>query len=391
MARVFVSYAREDREAAAVLAHALQAARHEVWWDRALVAGQDYTAVIEQQLSDADAVVVLWSTVSVKSKFVRDEANHALQSGRLTPVRIEPVALPLGFASLHSADVFSQDEDGHTVLEPAVLVDEVARRLDAAAGSPKAAPSFSPKPMQRPAPRRAGLPWLWAGGAAVLAAAGTAVTMVTLSRPDQPEQPVVRAAAEPAASAPAASAVAAGPAVPDAASAVSAAGATTAAVAAVAAKAAAERERKLQAQREALMKRRNDDLLRQNEQLRQDAIEKERLAKEQKAAEEANRQEQARAAAEQARRREQERQAAIEEQKRKEEAQRLADAKRREEEAKKGEPPVGSGSVTARKPIDPKVLSQIVVKPSAVTLSATQRASVINRAVLVPAASAVKP
>jgi hypothetical protein len=388
MARVFVSYAREDREAAAVLAHALQAARHEVWWDRALVAGQDYTAVIEQQLSDADAVVVLWSAASVKSKFVRDEANHALQSGRLTPVRIEPVALPLGFASLHSADVFSQDEDGHTVLEPAVLVDEVARRLDAAAGSPKAAPSFSPKPTQRPAPRRAGLPWLWAGGAAVLAAVGTAVTLNWMG---QPEQPVVRAAAEPAASVPAASAVAAGPAVSDAASAVSAAGATTAAAAAVAAKAAAERERKLQAQREALMKRKNDDLLRQNEQLRQDAIEKERLAKEQKAAEEANRQEQERTAAEQARRREQERQAAIEEQKRKEEAQRLADVKRREEEAKKGEPPVGSGSVTARKPIDPKLVGQIAVRPSAVTLSATQRASVVNRAVLVPAASAVKP
>jgi hypothetical protein len=384
MARVFVSYAREDREAAAVLAYALQAARHEVWWDRALVAGQDYTAVIEQQLSDADAVVVLWSTVSVKSKFVRDEANHALQSGRLTPVRIEPVALPLGFASLHSADVFSQDEDGHTVLEPAVLVDEVARRLDAAAGSPKAAPSFSPKPTQRSAPRRAGLPWLWAGGAAVLAAVGTAVTLNWM---DQPEQHVVRAAADPAASAPAASAVAAGPAVPDAASAVSAAGATTAAAAAVAAKAAAERERererKLQAQREALMKRKNDDLLRQNEQLRQDAIEKERVAIEQKAAEEA--------AAEQARRREQERQAAIEEQKRKEEAQRLADAKRKEEEAKKGEPPVGSGSVTVRKPIDPKVLSQIAVKPSTITLPATQRASVINRAAVVPAASAVKP
>jgi hypothetical protein len=43
---VFISYAREDRSTAQALAGALSAAGLNVWWDRQIIGGQDFTDVI---------------------------------------------------------------------------------------------------------------------------------------------------------------------------------------------------------------------------------------------------------------------------------------------------------------------------------------------------------
>ena len=40
---------------------------HSVWWDRHIKGGSEFSKEIEQALSDADAVVVLWSERSVAS------------------------------------------------------------------------------------------------------------------------------------------------------------------------------------------------------------------------------------------------------------------------------------------------------------------------------------
>src|SRR5689334_3475026 len=97
---VFVSYSRENREAAQRLADALIKNRLHVWWDRDLVAGSEFAAVIETQLNSAAVVLGLWSSESVRSAFVRDECGRALRAGKLLPVRIEEVDLPLGFGQL---------------------------------------------------------------------------------------------------------------------------------------------------------------------------------------------------------------------------------------------------------------------------------------------------
>src|SRR3982751_5436276 len=74
LARVFLSYAREDERRARQIAGAIEKAGHEVWWDRDLASGTRYSEEIEQALKDAVAVVVLWSKASVTSPWVRDEA-----------------------------------------------------------------------------------------------------------------------------------------------------------------------------------------------------------------------------------------------------------------------------------------------------------------------------
>lgn len=105
MADVFVSYASEDRERVRPLAEALESRGLSVWWDRALAAGDDYAAVIARELDAAKAVVVVWSTTSVASPWVRDEAGRARDAGRLVPAMIDAVEIPLGFGQVHTEDL----------------------------------------------------------------------------------------------------------------------------------------------------------------------------------------------------------------------------------------------------------------------------------------------
>ena len=76
MADIFLSYAREDRAGAERIAQALAGRGYNVWWDRDIPAGPSYTQVIEQALTSAKCVLVLWSAASVASSWVQDEARE---------------------------------------------------------------------------------------------------------------------------------------------------------------------------------------------------------------------------------------------------------------------------------------------------------------------------
>lgn len=104
MADVFLSYASQDRLRIKPLAEALEARGFSVWWDRALGAGEDYAAVITRELRAAKAVVVVWTEASASSTFVRDEAGRARDEGRLIPVMLDQVEIPLGFGAFQAED-----------------------------------------------------------------------------------------------------------------------------------------------------------------------------------------------------------------------------------------------------------------------------------------------
>ena len=104
MADVFISYASEDRDRVRPLAEALQSRGFNVWWDRALSAGQDYATTIERELKQAKAVIVIWTKGSAASTFVRDEAGRARDEGRLVPVMLDRVDIPLGFGAFQAED-----------------------------------------------------------------------------------------------------------------------------------------------------------------------------------------------------------------------------------------------------------------------------------------------
>jgi adenylate cyclase len=102
VSRVFLSYAREDIDAARELAEQIAHAGHDVWWDRHLHGGSRFVAEIDKALKDAEAVVVLWTAASVESAWVQDEAAEGRDKGRLVPASLGSAKPPLGFRQFHT-------------------------------------------------------------------------------------------------------------------------------------------------------------------------------------------------------------------------------------------------------------------------------------------------
>ena len=112
MSRIFLSYARDDVEAARQLADSLGDAGHNVWWDRHLHGGSRFDKEIEEALGNAEAVVVIWSSASLNSAWVKDEAAEARDTERLVPVSIGSAKPPLGFRQFHTIDLGSWSGSG---------------------------------------------------------------------------------------------------------------------------------------------------------------------------------------------------------------------------------------------------------------------------------------
>jgi hypothetical protein len=111
MSDIFISYARADRQKAELLANAFSRKGWSVWWDREIPPGQAFDETIENALSSARCVLVLWSTDSVASRWVRTEAAEGAARGILVPVLIENVKIPLEFKRIEAADLSSWRND----------------------------------------------------------------------------------------------------------------------------------------------------------------------------------------------------------------------------------------------------------------------------------------
>ncbi len=146
MGAIFLSYAREDRGCAEKLADVLEAAGHDVWWDRRLDGGEEFSDEIEAALDKSEVIVVAWSQESIRSRWVRDEAGVGCDKGSLVPVSIDGSVPPMGFRQFHTLDLTgwkAAKNDGRT----SELLRSVEGRLK---GKDELAPVPRPaKPRQR--------------------------------------------------------------------------------------------------------------------------------------------------------------------------------------------------------------------------------------------------
>jgi hypothetical protein len=102
---VFISYAREDVDRATPLVDYL-AQSFIVWWDADIEPGTDFRSTIAGRLEEAACVVVIWTTNSVESRFVRSEAARVQDRGILVPVKLDANArIPLDFDQLQYVDL----------------------------------------------------------------------------------------------------------------------------------------------------------------------------------------------------------------------------------------------------------------------------------------------
>ena len=93
--KVFLSYARTDRDIAREMVDRLHNFGHELWFDEfELTPGTAWGREIDKALKASRAMIVLVSAASMDSKEVRREIDHALLSQnfahRVLPVYLEP-------------------------------------------------------------------------------------------------------------------------------------------------------------------------------------------------------------------------------------------------------------------------------------------------------------
>ena len=111
MSDIFVSYASEDREKIMPLVHALEETGWSIFWDRTIPPGKSWREVIGSEIQSARCVVVVWTEVSVGSRWVQEEAEVGSRKGILVPVALEDIEPPFGFGSIQSANLAAWDGD----------------------------------------------------------------------------------------------------------------------------------------------------------------------------------------------------------------------------------------------------------------------------------------
>ena len=107
MADVFVSYSKKNVILARQLVEYLEVNLGlKVWWDHQAVGGSEFREEIKRQLALSKAVLVLWTSDSVESIWVQEEADEARRQNKYIPLydkSINPgTAIPIGLRSSHA-------------------------------------------------------------------------------------------------------------------------------------------------------------------------------------------------------------------------------------------------------------------------------------------------
>ncbi|HEV7692900.1 MAG TPA: TIR domain-containing protein [Hyphomonadaceae bacterium] len=153
MTDVYISYAREDRERVRPLVETLQFEGWDVWWDPSepTIGG---SAALDQKLGSAGAILVVWSSYSRGSEYVRSEAATGLYKNKLIQVRIDTATPPRPFDQVEVVDLshwMGERDDGNWR--------QCMSAVRLFAGAPQMAqniPAFAPpktKKASKPAPK----------------------------------------------------------------------------------------------------------------------------------------------------------------------------------------------------------------------------------------------
>lgn len=100
---IFVSYAREDRGRVEPLVMSLEENGFSVWWDAGINPGDSFQDVIDEAIQKAGCVLVIWTTASIDSQWVKSEALDGLERDILVPVFLDDVRVPVAYRPLQGA------------------------------------------------------------------------------------------------------------------------------------------------------------------------------------------------------------------------------------------------------------------------------------------------
>ena len=145
MADIFVSYSRQDKARVAPLVAAFETAGWSVWWDPEIAPGEEFDSLISRELANAKALVVVWTPLSVDSRWVRGEARDAADRGVLFPVRFENAKPPIDFRAVHTTDLDGWDSN----VESAAFK-SLRKALESKLGAPRKATPAPSASLRKP-------------------------------------------------------------------------------------------------------------------------------------------------------------------------------------------------------------------------------------------------
>ena len=120
MASVFLSYSREDVDRIRSLARALEGAGHDVWWDRRIAGGEEFSGAIEEALESAQVVVVANGSPITELDMVDSVADVARIDRSACRQRVEryfsPTVMAQGYERLYANVLAENSGDDVQVL-----------------------------------------------------------------------------------------------------------------------------------------------------------------------------------------------------------------------------------------------------------------------------------
>jgi hypothetical protein len=107
MAKVFISYSRNDLNFVQAFAQTLMSSGVEVWWDLSSIQGGDnWTDAIPKAIENSDLCIVVLSPNSIQSDWVQKEYTYALgQHKRIIPVLYQACKIPFALVNINFVDV----------------------------------------------------------------------------------------------------------------------------------------------------------------------------------------------------------------------------------------------------------------------------------------------
>jgi TIR domain len=105
MSDIFLSYDHRDFDRVNVLVAPLQMQGWTVFFDPEIPAGKTWRQFIGKEIDECRCMVVVWSTHSVNSHWVCEEADIGLKRKILVPLLLDQVTPPLGFGSIQAASL----------------------------------------------------------------------------------------------------------------------------------------------------------------------------------------------------------------------------------------------------------------------------------------------
>jgi hypothetical protein len=143
MPDIFISYAHEDQERVRPIVKELEK-RWSVFWDKKIPPGKTWEDSIGKALEESPCVLVVWSHSSVKSDWVKEEADVAKKRDTFVPLFLDKVDPPMGFRRIHAADLSDwKNDNAHQGFQ--LLIGAIESKI-----SPATVPVTDARPVSKP-------------------------------------------------------------------------------------------------------------------------------------------------------------------------------------------------------------------------------------------------